>query len=172
MTAELGASLDASGLRDQLVDLGFDLAIEPAKDGTLRIVVPVAQSAALLRRIREQPELAMERLVDLTAIDRGGASADLEVVYLVASTSTRTRLRIHVPLADLDAEEGPGLESAAALWPAADWLEREVFDLFGIVFRGHPNLRRVLLEADFEGAPLRKGHPLRTDRPLPEKVAP
>ena len=124
----------------------------------------------------------MQRLVDLTAIDRGPgeagpgdgqpAAARFEVVYWLASASTRERLRIHVPVAAGEGETAPTLESVVALWPGADWLEREVFDLFGIVFRGHPSLRRILLEADFEGAPLRKDHPLRTNRPLPEKVVP
>lgn len=156
--------LDMTTLGESLGD--FEVGIEDVVDGTLRVTVSAEQSAALLRRLREAGN--MERLSDLTAIDRGGVKGRFELVYLLASTSTSVRLRIHVALDD----EAPTADSVASLWPAADWLEREVFDLFGIAFRAHPNLRRILLEPDFEGAPLRKDHPRRTDRPLPEKVLP
>ncbi|MAG34410.1 MAG: NADH-quinone oxidoreductase subunit C [Deltaproteobacteria bacterium] len=158
------AAIDPGILRQHLA--GLEIELGTAADGALRLVVGAEQSLVLLRRLRDEPEIDLRRLVDLTAIDRGVARGRFEVVYLLASSAPNARVRIHVPL-----DEGePIIDSVVALWPAADWLEREVFDLFGITFRAHPNLRRILLEPDFEGAPLRKDHPLQLDRPLPEKV--
>lgn len=130
----------------------------------------------LLGRLRDDPELALHRLVDLTAIDRWGPSAEgsdrFVVVYALESPESGRRMRVHVvprdgEAGDEAAPEAPELESVVSLWPAAAWLEREVFDLFGIRFHGHPDLRRILLEIDFEGAPLRKDHPRQPGLPLP-----
>lgn len=95
-------------------------------------------------------------LTDLTAIDRHPAVPRFELVYLLTSPEQRARVRLKVRVAADDAV----VPSATAVWPAANWLEREVFDLFGIRFDGHPDLRRILLPDDWEGYPLRKEYPL------------
>lgn len=128
-----------------------------------RLTVAARDSLTVLRLLQEAPELGLRRLVDLSAIDRQGAPesasapARFEVVYSLHAPTSHERLRVHVLLPDEErADEAPQVDSVVSIWPAASWLEREVFDLFGIVFRGHPDLRRILLEPGFAGAPLRK----------------
>ena len=84
------------------------------------------------------------------------------VVYHFYSTVHKHRLRLVVPVEEDDAE----IESLAALWPGANWLEREVWDMFGISFRGHPDLKRILMYEGFEGHPLRKDYPVKKRQPL------
>ncbi len=95
-------------------------------------------------------------LTDLTAVDHYPAQPRFEVVYLLTAPDQRARVRMKVRLPADDAV----VPSATQLWPAANWLEREAFDLFGIRFEGHPDLRRILLPDDWEGHPLRKDFPL------------
>ncbi len=105
-------------------------------------------------------------LLDLGAVDYLGRTPRFDVVYhllklpaknaSVKEIGTPSRLRILC-----GAEEGEPLPSAVDLWKSADWAEREVFDLFGIVFEGHPNLRRIQMPYDWEGHPLRKDYPMR-----------
>jgi NADH-quinone oxidoreductase subunit C len=90
-------------------------------------------------------------LVDLTAIDYPKRERRFELVYLLHSFASNSRLRVKTQVAEHEAAE-----SIVDLYPGANWLEREVFDLFGIVFRGHPDLKRILLPDDWNGHPLRK----------------
>lgn len=111
----------------------------------------------LLRTLRD--EGGFDCLTDLSAVDYldRGRPERFCVVYNLMSLATgaRTRLKAFVPEGD------PEIDSASPLWKAAPWAEREVFDLFGIRFRGHPDLRRILLPDAYEGHPLRKDYPLR-----------
>ena len=111
-------------------------------------------------RIEEALTRAQERgfilLTDLTAVDRHPQEPRFEVVYLLTSPAPPARLRLTVRLPG----EEPVLPSAVAVFPAANWLEREVFDMFGIRFPGHPDLKRILMPDDWEGHPLRKDFPL------------
>jgi NADH-quinone oxidoreductase subunit C len=84
------------------------------------------------------------------------------VVYHFFSLPLRHRLRVEIPLPETDLE----VDSLTPLWTAADWLEREVWDMFGIRFRGHPNLKRILMYEEFVGHPLRKDYPVRKRQPL------
>jgi NADH-quinone oxidoreductase subunit C len=86
------------------------------------------------------------------------------VVYHFYSTAHKHRLRLVVPVEE--AEAGAEVDSLTSLWPGANWLEREVWDMFGIGFRGHPNLKRILMYAGFEGHPLRKDYPVKKRQPL------
>ena len=95
-------------------------------------------------------------LTDLTAVDRHPAQPRFEVVYLLTSPEQRARVRLKVRVTAEDAV----VPSATGGWPAANWLEREVFDLFGIRFDAHPDLQRILMPDDWEGHPLRKDYPL------------
>lgn len=104
-------------------------------------------------------------LVDLTAVDYLGRDPRFEVVYHLRAMKNGHRLRIKVCLQDV--EQGwPELASVVQLWPAANWLEREVWDLYGIKFSGHPDLRRILLYEEFVGHPLRKDYPKEKRQPL------
>ena len=150
-------SLDPEILRAYLGELPVEIS-QDAGDG-LRLMGDASRSLELLSRLRDGEKTSMRRLVDLCAIDRGGKAGRFEVVYRLHSPAGNARVRVHFALD----EEDPTIDSVAELWPAADWLEREVFDLFGIDFRGHPNLRRILLDDEFEGAPLRKDYPRQPD---------
>ena len=111
--------------------------------------------------LRDEPSLRMDHLADLTAVDYskypGDTGPRFEVVYNMISTTYRHRIRIKARVP----EEDPRIDSVAAIWQTANWHERETFDLMGIRFDGHPDLRRILLSEDWEGHPLRKEYPLK-----------
>jgi NADH-quinone oxidoreductase subunit C len=119
------------------------------------------------RRLKEDPALAFDFLSDITAVDYlGKKEPRFEVVYHLLSLARGRRVRVKVPVA----ESAPEVDSLVSLWRAADWLEREVWDMFGIRFRGHPDLRRILLYEEFRGYPLRKDYPVNERQPLvPER---
>jgi NADH-quinone oxidoreductase subunit C len=127
--------------------------------------VPAARVLDVLRLLRDAPG-GTPMLTDLTAVDRAPAEPRFEVVYQLTGFAPPVRVRVKAALAGAAPDGGaPAIASATALWAAADWLEREVFDLFGIRFDGHPNLVRILLPDDWEGHPLRKDFPL-TEEPV------
>jgi NADH-quinone oxidoreductase subunit C len=101
-------------------------------------------------------------LLDVTALDYQKRKPRFEVVYHVLSLASNQRLRVVIGIE----EEDPCADSVTDLWGSADWLEREVWDMFGIRFSGHPNLKRILLYEEFEGHPLRKDYPIRKRQPL------
>ncbi|MEO5952105.1 MAG: NADH-quinone oxidoreductase subunit C [Chloroflexia bacterium] len=105
--------------------------------------------------LRDTPGLDFDFLTDLTAVDYPSRPQRFDVVTHLYSMTQNHRLRIKVGVAD-----GEEIPSIAFLWKAANWEEREVFDMFGIVFSDHPDLRRILLPEDWEGYPLRKDYPL------------
>jgi NADH-quinone oxidoreductase subunit C len=119
---------------------------------------------AVCKLLKQDPELDYNFLMDLTAVDglRLNLKPRFEVVYHFFSLSKKQRVRIKVP-AD---GKNPEVDSIVALWPAADWYEREVWDMFGIKFRGHPNLKRILMYEEFQGHPLRKDYPINKRQPL------
>jgi NADH-quinone oxidoreductase subunit C len=106
----------------------------------------------VLRALRDDPELRLDFLSSVTATDRPGNDPRFWVVYELYSGEHRHRLRVKVGAT----EEDPRVPSVTGLFPTADWHERETYDFYGIVFDGHPNLRRILLPDDWEGFPLRK----------------
>ncbi|HPC02340.1 MAG TPA: NADH-quinone oxidoreductase subunit C [Syntrophales bacterium] len=108
------------------------------------------------RVLRDEPGLAFRFLSDLCGVDLHPAVPRFRVVYHLFSPVTGNRLRLKVPLGEQD----PVVDSVTGIWETADWHERECYDLFGIRFRGHPDLRRILLPDHFEGHPLRKDFPL------------
>ncbi len=111
--------------------------------------------------LRDEPLLRMDRLADLTAVDFSAYPGDngprFEVVYNLISIvyHHRIRLKVRAP------EEDPRVDSVSSIWQTANWHERETFDLMGIKFDGHPDLRRILMPEDWEGHPLRKEYPLK-----------
>jgi len=131
-------------------------------------VVSVPRETVLdaLRVLRDDPELAFDMLTDLTAVDYLPREPRFEVVYELNSLTHHHRLRVK---ADVPGDD-PQIASATPLWNAALWAEREVWDLFGIRFVGHPDLRRILMYPEFEGHPLRKDYPVNRRQPLvPER---
>ncbi len=124
--------------------------------GETTLVVEAAQVPDVLAFLRDDPELAFDFLTDLTAVHWPNDDKPFEIVYLLYSFPRNVRLRVKTRVG---AE--PRIPSAVPLWPTAGWLERECFDMFGVVFDGHPDLRRILMPEDYEGFPLRKEHPLK-----------
>ena len=152
--------------------LGGDVLDSHAHRGDATVLVPLARARECLRRLKLDPELAFNFLIDLTAVDYLGREPRFELVYHLASidakprddqpSALRQRLRVKTAVPESPCEA----DSICALWDAANWLEREVFDLYGIQFRGHPDLRRILLYDEFKGHPLRKDYPKERRQPL------
>jgi len=118
----------------------------------------------VLRFLRDDSECRFDMLADLTAVDRleQGAAPRFEVVYHLYSFPNNKRVRVKAGVEEAGAE----IASVTPLWPAADWLEREVWDMYGIRFAGHPDLRRLLLYEEFQGHPLRKDYAKEKRQPL------
>ena len=137
---------------------------------TFEVAAP--QVKEVLRFLKNAAAPRFERLDDLTAIDESArrepqAYPDYTLVYQLLSFEAASRVRLKVPLAGPD----PEAQSITDLWPSADWYEREVFDMFGIGFAGHPRLRRILMPHDWEGHPLRKSYPGRATEMAPYTTA-
>lgn len=132
----------------------------PAGPGEEAVSVAAAGLAAVMSALRAAPfEYAL--LLDLTCVDERPLGRGFLMVYHLLSLGAARRLRVKTALP----AEAPAVSSLAGLWKNADWLEREVFDMFGVVFEGHPDLRRIFLGDDFVGHPLRKDYPLRRRQP-------
>jgi NADH-quinone oxidoreductase subunit C len=124
--------------------------------GEVSVVVSPERCREILKYLRDEPTLKFEYLSDLTAVHWPKRSdLPFDVVYHLYSISNRMRLRVKTRVSD-DSE----VDSAVPVWTAADWLEREVYDMFGIRFAGHPDPRRILNPEGFVGHPLRKDFPL------------
>ena len=106
--------------------------------------------------LKDDSQLRYDSLMDVTCVDWHPNSPRFEVVYHIFSTSTKKRVRLKVKLSDDD----PSVDSLVPLWPSANFFEREVFDLFGIRFNGHPNLKRIMMPEGWDGHPLRKDYPV------------
>jgi NADH-quinone oxidoreductase subunit C len=128
--------------------------------GELTIVVPAEYLRRAADFLRTEPGLEFTLLSDLTGVDRFPSEPRFELNYHLLSISQRARLRLKVRLPG----QNPTAETVTTVWPTADWHEREVFDLFGVRFAGHPDLRRILLPEDWEGYPLRKDFPVEGSR--------
>jgi NADH-quinone oxidoreductase subunit C len=131
--------------------------------GETTLVVPREALRAVATYCRDDKELQFNLLSDATAIDRFPLEPRFDLNYHLVSIPRRDRLRLRVLLSGAD----PAVDSLVPVWSGANWLEREIFDLFGIRFNGHPDLRRILLPEDWEGYPLRKDYPVEGFRDIP-----
>ena len=131
--------------------------------GETTIVVPRNLLRAVAERCRVDSKLQFNLLTDATALDRYPIEPRFELSYHLVSFPRRDRVRLQVKLSGQD----PVVDSLVPVWPGASWLEREIFDLFGIRFEGHPDLRRILLPEDWEGYPLRRDFPVEGYRDVP-----
>jgi NADH-quinone oxidoreductase subunit C len=122
--------------------------------GETTIVVPREFLRAAAERCREDAALDFNLLTDATCVDRFPHEPRFELNYHLVSIARRDKVRLKVRLSGDD----PVVDSLVTVWPGANWLEREIFDLFGIRFSGHPDLRRILLPEDWEGYPLRRDY--------------
>ena len=131
--------------------------------GETTIVVPRELLRATAEHCRQDAKLQYNFLTDATCVDRFPAEPRFELNYHLVSIPRREKVRLRVWLSGND----PVVDSLVPVWPGANWLEREIFDLFGIRFAGHPDLRRILLPEDWEGYPLRRDYPVEGYRDVP-----
>ncbi len=126
--------------------------------GEVTLEIAPARIAEVCRRLKH--ELDFIRLSDLTAVDRYPMEPRFEIIYHLHSLKRNERLRLKCRIAGTL----PQIDSITSVWRSADWYEREVFDLFGVRFIGHPQMERIMLPADWEGHPLRKDYPVTGSR--------
>ncbi len=130
--------------------------------GEVTLEIAPARIVAVCGRLKH--ELDFIRLSDLTAVDRYPLEPRFEIVYHLHSLKRNERLRLKCGIAGDVVGAAPEIDSVTPVWRAANWYEREVFDLFGVRFRGHPEMERIMLPADWEGHPLRKDYPVTGSR--------
>jgi NADH-quinone oxidoreductase subunit C len=123
--------------------------------GDWTVIVPASHIVEAAQHLRDAPEAAFDYCSDLTATDWPPRAERFDVIYCLYSTRHRHRVRLKVRVA-----ENQPLASVTGVWTAANWLEREVFDMFGVNFTGHPDRRRILMPDDWQGYPQRKDYPL------------
>jgi len=150
--------MDAAALIASLQDAvpGAQFESTPSVDLQTTIYAPAESLPAAALALRDRPDLAFTFLAELTAVDFWPAEPRFELVYILVSPANRLRLRLKVRLNADAARVG----TVTGVWPGANWLEREVWDLFGIIFDGHPDPRRLLMPEDWDGYPLRKDYPV------------
>ncbi len=105
--------------------------------------------------LRDDPDMLFDFAMDLTGVDYLGEEPRFEVVYHLYSSAKKQRIRVKARVPEND----PSIDSVVSVWPGINWYEREAYDMYGIVFRGHPNLTRILMYEGFIGHPLRKDYP-------------
>ena len=148
---------------DELADLGRSIMANSAGGVTAAMVAyneltleaEARRIVQVLTDLRDNPEFRFQQLIDLTAVDLPDRAKRFDVVYHLLSFTKNSRIRIKI-----QTDEETPVPSIAGVHPCADWFEREVFDMFGVVFEGHPDLRRLLTDYGFEGHPLRKDFPM------------
>lgn len=111
--------------------------------------------------LKNDPKMAYNFMMDITAVDYLNREPRFEVVYQLTSTIHKHRLRIRVPLEESDLT----IDTISDIWRAANWGEREVWDMYGVKFNNHPDLRRILMYEEFDGHPLRKDYPIQQSQP-------
>jgi len=130
--------------------------------GDLTVQVVSASIGEVCTFLRDDPDFAFDFLMDVTAVDYIGSVPRFEVVYHLYSLKKNHRLRVKARVP----EEDPRIASVTPVWPGANWLERETYDMYGVCFEGHPDLRRIYLYEEFQGHPLRKDYPKEKRQPL------
>ncbi|MBX7200030.1 MAG: NADH-quinone oxidoreductase subunit C [Rhodospirillaceae bacterium] len=150
------ASIDK--LQEIVAPLGAALGAHATcelKRGNLIVFAKPESIIKVLTTLRDDPRLTFDQLIDITAADYPERAERFEVVYFLLSMKQNLRVMVKV----LTGEEGV-IPTACGVWPSANWLEREVWDMYGVYFSDHPDLRRILTDYGFEGHPLRKDFPL------------
>jgi NADH-quinone oxidoreductase subunit C len=154
---------DSAALVAALTSAVPGATVEEAASLDLQTTIYVSRDHVepVARVLRDHPDLKFSFLAELTAVDYWPREPRFELLYILVSLEHRLRLRMKVRMSGDDAHAA----TVSGVWPAANWLEREVWDLFGIAFDGHPDPRRLLMPEDWEGYPLRKDAPVQIRRP-------
>jgi NADH-quinone oxidoreductase subunit C len=152
--------MDATSIINTLTPLvpGASYEAVPSVDFAT-IYVPADALVATCQALLETPSLRFAAIIEITAVDYLPRTPRFEVVYHLLSVANRARLRLKVRV-----DEGDAVPTVQGVWPGAGWPEREVWDMFGIVFAGHPDLRRLLMPEDWEGHPARKDYPVQIQK--------
>jgi len=149
-------SMDAAAIIDILTPLVPGASFDVGRGVDMPVVyVPVDRLVDTARALRDTPSLRFNVLVEVTAADYLPRAPRFEVVYHLLSVPNRARLRLKVRVND-----GEAVPTVQSIWRSAGWPEREVYDMFGIVFAAHPDLRRILMPEDWDGHPARKDYPV------------
>ena len=135
--------------------LGADLVSSEIVHGQLIATVLAARIVPVLTRLRDDPQLLFEQLIDVCGVDYPDRVMRFDVVYSLLSVSLNRRLRVKV-----ETDEDTPVPSAVPVYPSANWFERETWDMYGVFFADHPDLRRILTDYGFDGHPMRKDFPL------------
>lgn len=154
MTAEIDTSLEELG---NAVKAAIPRAVTALKFafGELTITVKAEAILDVLTHLRDAPNCLFKSFTDISGVDYPSRERRFDVVYHLLSPKYNRRIRVKA-----EVDERTPIASAVGIFPAAEWFEREVYDLYGVLFTGHPDLRRILTDYGFEGHPLRKDFPL------------
>ena len=155
--------MDMSEADEALKTLGESIAAAQAAGveriyvafGELNVVAKADRILEVLTHLRDAPDCLFVNMIDITAVDYPGREKRFDVVYHALSPKHNIRVRVKAAVG-----EDETIASAIPVWPAANWFERETYDLMGVLFSGHPDLRRILTDYGFEGHPLRKDFPM------------
>ena len=142
-------------LREVFPDAIREVTVPGKIPDELTLLISAEKALSVCRFLKEEPEFSFNYLADLTGVHYPAREECLEVVYHLFSIKTRQRLRLKVRVREEEA-----VESVSSVWRTANWHEREAYDLVGIRFRNHPDLRRILLPEEWEGHPLRREYPV------------
>ncbi len=146
----------ASQLKDRFGETVESIHMPPAAMTDVPIFfIKKEQICGVLEFVKKEPNFQYGFLADITASDEE-ADPRFHVIYNLFSHQSKSRIRFKLSVAD-----GEEVPTVTSVWKGADWAEREIFDMFGIVFKGHPNLRRILMDSRWQGHPLRKDYPLK-----------
>jgi NADH-quinone oxidoreductase subunit C len=145
--AELGAAIQAA--------CGPAIGEISVAHGELNIQVETSRIADVLKTLRDDPALKFQQLIDLCGVDYPERAKRFDVVYHLLSMTKNRRVRLKV-----QTDEVGAVPTISGVYPVADWFEREAFDMYGVFFEGHPDLRRLLTDYGFQGYPLRKDFPM------------
>jgi NADH-quinone oxidoreductase subunit C len=138
-------------LRSKFLHAEFELI---ANATPLCILIPNGLLTEVVRELNQNPSAYFDQLSCITGLDNGPQAGTMEVIYTLYSIPFNHSLMLKVVLP----REKPEVQSVSSIWKSANWLEREVFDMYGIHFQDHPDLRRILMPADWDGFPLRKDY--------------
>ena len=156
----------SKALQDKLkARFGAKVLATPSQFGDETVVVTADAWREIHLFLRDDASTQMQMLIDLCGVDFPEREPRFEVVTHLYSLTKKHRLRVKTSVGDADGD-GAEVDSLIEVWRSADWMERETFDMFGVKFRGHPDLRRILTYEEFEGHPLRKDYPAQRTQPL------